>query len=367
MDQLSISIIIPACNVAGYIEHCLDSILKQTFTDFEAIIIDDGSTDTTGDILDKYTQKDCRIKVIHIQNAGVSAARNLGIKMAQGQYLLFFDGDDFFEPYTCAELIKTIKEKEADIVIYGYYRYCDGLITQTCLPVFPEGIYCGCDIIPELLSRFVGVSLNGIQRWLKGETDGLYVENPALWRCFVNAEVIRDNGLMFDTKLKVGEDTVFISDVLSCTSRCYVHHKCYYYLVYRESSTIATYEKNALAKLEGKARLITSRMALTERVLERSGIDITPYWQGTVVMSCLELAFLLARSGSSNLPFAHRYRYYLQYARLEESRRAVRSLKLHTKPSIRLIPVLMLKWGWHLPLFICAALLNLTRYKFIRG
>lgn len=367
MGQLSISIIIPAYNVAGYIAYCLDSILKQTFTDFEAIIINDGSTDATGDILNEYAQQDCRIKVIHVQNAGVSAARNTGVEAAQGRYFLFFDGDDFFEPYTCEELMKTITENDADIVIYGYHRYCNGKIRQTCLPAFPEGLYCGSNIIPELLSRFVGISLDGIYRWSRGAPDGLYVENPALWRSFVKADIVRDNSIMFDTNLKVGEDTIFISDLLSCADRCYVHHKCYYYLVYRESSAIAKYEKNAQSKLEGKTRLIASRIALTDRVLKRSGINITPYWQGTVIMSCLELAFLFAHSGGRSFPFTHRYRYYLQYAKLEETRRAVRLLKFREAPGIRLIPVLMLKWGWHLPLFISAAILNLIRYEFIRG
>jgi len=180
-----------------------------------------------------------------------------------------------------------------------------------------------------------------------------------------NAKAIRENGLTFDMTLKVGEDTVFISDLLSCAKRCYVLHRCYYYLVYRESSTIATYEGNAVAKLNGKERLITARVALTERVLKRSGVDIKPYWQGTVVMSCAELAFLFAKK--SGMSFIKRYHSYLHYAKLSETREALRSFKPQAKPGIKLIPLLMLKWGWHLPLFMCAAVLNLMRYEFSRG
>ena len=365
MDSVKVSIIIPAYNVAGYIEVCLNSILAQTFPDFEVIVINDGSSDETGHIADRYACLDSRIRVIHKRNEGVSAARNTGIDAATGEYFLFFDGDDFAEPYACEEIVSAVCGKEADVLIYGYHRYRDGQVTQTCYPVFPERLYEGGAIIPDLLSRFTGISFDGINRWLGGEKQGLVVENPALWRCIIKAGLIRDNGLRFDVDLKVGEDTVFISDVLSCAKRCYVLHKCYYYLVYRESSAIATYEKDATAKLEGKQRLFDSRCALTERVFKRSGLDIRPYWQGTVVMSVLELAFLLTKK-SGGVSFAGRYRRYLSFAKRDEVKELVRTFKPGAKLSIKLIPFIMLRLGWHLPLFLCVAALNLTSYEFSR-
>jgi len=366
MGGVKVSIIIPAYNVAGYIEACLNSILAQTFPDFEVIVINDGSTDETGDIANRYACLYRRISVIHKQYAGVSAARNTGIEAAEGEYFLFFDGDDFAELYACEEIVGAACEKDADVLIYGYHRYRDGDVTQTCFPVFPEGLYKGAAIIPALLSRFTGISFEGINRWLRGEKDGLYVENPALWRCITKAALIRENDLRFDVSLKVGEDTVFISDVLSCAKRCFVLHKCYYYLVYRESSTIATYENDAAAKLEGKQRLFDSRCALTERVLKRSGVDIKPFWQGTVVMSVLELAFLFTRKSDGGASFVEKYRRYLSYAKRGEVEELVRAFKPRAKPSIKLIPFIMLRLGWHLPLYLCVAALNLMRYEFSR-
>ena len=360
-----ISIIIPAYNVAGYIEACLDSILAQTFADFEVITINDGSSDDTGIILNEYAGRDARIQVLHKKNGGVSAARNDGIKAAQGKYYLFFDADDFAEPYTFAELAKLMQRQKPDVLIYGYHRWRDGKVTQTCLPVFPEGAYEGESIITGLLSRFVGFSNEGINKWIRGEKNGLYVENPALWRCIINAELIRANRLAFDTSLKVGEDTVFISDLLSCASRCYVLHRCYYYLVYRESSVIATYEKDALKKLYGKRQLVIARNALTDRVLKRSGINIKEYWQGNIIMNSIELALLFAKK-EDGLSFMQRYHSYLSYANLAEVRFAVASFKLRTKVSIKIIPFLMLKWRWHFLLFMCASVLNLMKYEFSR-
>jgi len=357
-----VSVIVPAYNIDEYIEKCLDSILAQTFTDIEVIIINDGSCDKTGLILDSYSKRDTRVHVIHKKNSGVSAARNDGIKIATGKYILFYDGDDFVEPYTIEELVEKIRNCNAEVVIYGYHRWRNGKITQTCLPVFPEGMYNGREVITLLLSRFVGFSFDGINAWLKNSKDGLYVENPALWRCIVEADVIKRNSLEFDTSLKVGEDTIFISDLLSCTKHCYVLHKCYYYLVNRETSTIATYEKDSLMKLEGKTRLLYSRNALSDRVLNRSGIDIKGYWRGNVIMSDIELAFLFAAKNPL-LSFLKRYRLYSTYATLNDVRQAAQTFKPRGKLSFRVIPFYLLKMRLNFILFICATILNICRYK----
>jgi len=366
MNGVKVSIIIPAYNVAGYIEACLDSIIAQTYTDLEIIAVNDGSTDSTGEILDDYARRDSRIKVIHKENSGVSAARNTGIEAAAGEFFLFYDGDDFVEPYTVSELIDKINEKDVDMLIYGYYRYRDGSVTETCLPVFSEGIYENETIVTRLLSRFIGVSTDGINQWLKGDKSGLYVENPALWRCIVRAGLVRENNLTFDVRLKVGEDTIFISDLLSFAKKCYVTHKCYYYLVYRESSTIANYEKNAVAKLDGKLKLMASRKELSERVLSRTGIDITPYWQGSVIMSVLELAFLFSKKGTGNMSFIKRYKSYLIYAGQDNVKQAVRLFKPQTRYGKNFVPLFMLKIGWHFPLFLCSSVLNMVNYEFSR-
>jgi len=343
-------------------------VLAQTFADFEVVAVNDGSKDKTGAILDGYAVRDARVRVIHKENAGVSAARNDGIKAARGGYLLFFDGDDFAKPCAVAELVCAMQEQGADVLIYGYHKWRDGKITQTCLPVFAEGLYEGGAIAPELISRFVGFSNEGINKWLRGEEGGLYVENPALWRCIVDARLVRENKLEFDTSLKIGEDTVFISDLLSCAERVHVTHKCYYYLVYRESSATATYEKDALKKLDGKTKLLAARNALTGRVLERTGVDIKGYWNGNTIMSDIELAFLFAKKGKKGgeMPFMQRYRAYLGYAGLNDVRGAARAFKPAAGGGVKRLPFLMLKRRWNFLLFICAAALNLLRYEFNR-
>lgn len=93
-----VSIIVPVYKAEKYLNRCIDSILAQTFTDWELLLIDDGSTDRSGDICDEYAKKDTRIRVFHKENGGVSSARNLGLDSAQGEWVTFIDADDYILP-----------------------------------------------------------------------------------------------------------------------------------------------------------------------------------------------------------------------------------------------------------------------------
>lgn len=114
------SIIVPVYNVEVYLPRCLDSILNQTYEEFECIVVDDGSHDSSGNICDEYANRDSRIKVIHQQNAGPGSARNKGLAIASGEYICFCDSDDWIEKDLLCELSKTIENKNPDIVIYGF-------------------------------------------------------------------------------------------------------------------------------------------------------------------------------------------------------------------------------------------------------
>lgn len=114
-----ISVVIPFYNSEKTLECCIDSVVGQIQHDVEIILIDDGSTDCSAILCDEYASKDNRIKVIHKENGGVSSARNKGLEIATGEYILFLDSDDTFAPNACEVLLKTITEKKADCVICG--------------------------------------------------------------------------------------------------------------------------------------------------------------------------------------------------------------------------------------------------------
>lgn len=115
-----ISVIIPVYNVETYVKECIESVIQQTYKDLEVIIIDDGSTDNSGKICDQYAELDRRIMVIHQKNQGVSAARNKGLDIAKGDYIVFVDSDDYIENDMIERLYKALLESSSDLVICNY-------------------------------------------------------------------------------------------------------------------------------------------------------------------------------------------------------------------------------------------------------
>ena len=117
------SIIVPVYNVAPYLRECLDSVLAQTFTDWECLCVDDGSADESGSILDEYAQRDSRFLVFPKKNGGVSAARNLALDNAKGEWICFLDGDDVWDVTFLSEIVKMLHGQKPDLVRIGYTRF----------------------------------------------------------------------------------------------------------------------------------------------------------------------------------------------------------------------------------------------------
>ena len=114
-----ISVIVPVYNTEKYLHRCVDSILAQTFTDFELLLIDDGSTDSSGAICDEYAQKDSRVRVFHKENGGASSARNLGLDNATGEWITFCDSDDFVYSYWLSNFDVDKNGRTYDIICQG--------------------------------------------------------------------------------------------------------------------------------------------------------------------------------------------------------------------------------------------------------
>jgi len=145
-----ISIIIPVYKVEKYLEKCIESVLKQTYTNLQIILVDDGSPDNCGKICDEYAKKDSRIEVIHKANGGLSDARNVGISKAKGRYIGFVDSDDYIKEDMYEILLNLIKKYDADVSICNLYDVIDG---NECIRNKENGIreYSRIDILKEIL------------------------------------------------------------------------------------------------------------------------------------------------------------------------------------------------------------------------
>lgn len=120
--MIKISIVVPIYNVEKYLKKCLDSILSQTYKNIELILVDDGSPDGCGEICDEYSLTNKCIKVIHQKNSGLSAARNAGLKIATGDYVMFVDSDDTIINTACEELVNIIKDQSPDLICYNFRK-----------------------------------------------------------------------------------------------------------------------------------------------------------------------------------------------------------------------------------------------------
>ena len=181
------SVVIPVYQVEAFLPDCIDSVLSQhTQAPYELILVDDGSTDRSGGICDAYAAQDSRVRVTHIENQGVSHARNLGIQLARGRYILFLDSDDYWEP-DFLQTMDAITETDPDMAAVGCARvYEDGRREILHLPVIPAG-EPGADFLQSLFDR--------------QKTPFYYSVCYAYRREFVLA-----NGLYFPEELKVSED-----------------------------------------------------------------------------------------------------------------------------------------------------------------
>lgn len=181
-----ISVIIPAYNIEKYIARCLESVCRQTYSNLEIIVVDDGSSDNTGRIADDFAKKDKRITVIHKENAGVSAARNTGLDFAQGDYIGFVDGDDLIEPDMYELLIQNALKYQADISHCGYQM------------VFPDQV----DYYHNTGEILVQDNVQGVYDLVKADK----VE-PGLWNKLYRKDLIGKSRL--DENIRINEDLLF--------------------------------------------------------------------------------------------------------------------------------------------------------------
>lgn len=188
-----ISIIIPVHNTEKYLPACIESVTGQGFSDFELLLVDDGSTDGSGALCDSYARQDDRIRVFHQENGGVSAARNRGLENAQGEWVYFVDSDDELFPDGLQTLVDGVRD-DVDLVVGGYVQYeTDGGIIRSV-----------DDRVKETLSR------DAFLPHLFMSRPYYYSYLGYLWMYLFRNRIIQEQGIRFDSSLKVKEDTLFI-------------------------------------------------------------------------------------------------------------------------------------------------------------
>ena len=222
-----ISIIVPVYNVEKYLHKCVDSILEQTFKDFELILINDGSTDNCGDICESYSKFDNRIKVFHQKNQGVSSSRNKGIIESKGKYIMFLDSDDYVASNYCEVLIDAIEHKNHSLIISSFYIH--RLDTG------------------EILKVGYGEKETNY-KVDKAEFYSVYEKNLLnfSWNKIYKTNIIKDNNISFIENIQLGEDLLFNLEYLKYVDGeiIIVNKYLYNYILKSRDSLVRRYHKN---------------------------------------------------------------------------------------------------------------------------
>lgn len=224
-----ISIVVPVYNVEKYLSKCILSILNQSFTDFELILIDDGSKDNSGRICDEYRGRDSRIKVIHQENLGLSSARNVGLETSEGKYVTFIDSDDFIHPNMLEVLYNNMLENEADISICDYNL-----------------VYEGKEIYKELGDNNIRLynNIEGVRKIVEKSEASMITAWSKLYK----------RSLFYDIRYPVGkyheDEFVTYKLLYKSTKIVTTSAKLYYYLQRSNSITGSAFSIKRLEKLE---------------------------------------------------------------------------------------------------------------------
>ena len=192
MSSPLISIIIPVYNAEKYLHQCLDSVVAQTYTKWECLLIDDGSKDSSGVICDEYAAKDNRFRVFHKENGGVSSARNIGIEESKGEFIAFYDSDDTIPADSIKVLYSSLCNSKSDSVVGNYKKIYS-----------EENILCS-NIFNDFSESQVEDALKLFFVYPRGLFQGY------LWNRLFRKKVIVDNNIRFDEYIKYKEDGLFL-------------------------------------------------------------------------------------------------------------------------------------------------------------
>lgn len=263
-----ISVIVPVYNCEKYLHKCLNSILEQTYSNLEIILIDDGSSDQSGKICEDYAKFDCRIKVFHQKNQGVSSSRNLGIHKASGTYITFVDSDDFIDASYIEELLSTLLKHNATYITCGYKR-----------------------IYSEHIER---INDDGKEMEVTSEDFIKKLLNVQNGYGFVHTKLIKKNAIhniQFEESLKVGEDALFNIQLCSNIKKVVIYHKALYNYRYNADSAVRKYDKDYVKKYLKSMQCMKQYINFKYKKNIKFSLDLNNYIAYHVLLICVNYCY----------------------------------------------------------------------------
>lgn len=211
--MIKVSVIIPAYNIEKYIQKAIKSVIEQSLNEVEIIVVNDGSTDKTKEKIEELSKYDQRIKLINLSNGGVSRARNVGINLAKGEYILFLDGDDWISKDCLEELYKKAKRDNLDLLVFNYTKV-------------------SCNNMEEYKFNVKDEIISGRQALKETLVDKM---TPSMCNKFISRKILSGD-MRFEEDIAMGEDLLLSTKICSIADRVGKINKSYYYYYMREDS-----------------------------------------------------------------------------------------------------------------------------------
>ena len=228
-----ISIIVPIYNAQAYLERCLLSLKNQTYENIEVLLINDGSKDNSGKIAEDFAKSDIRFKVFHLENGGVSAARNYGLKQYTGAYVTFVDSDDYVDIHYLEFLYKAIVDTECKMAV------CQNYTTDECAQVYVE---TDLTINPKVIN--VDENYDYTADYAR----------CSVWSTLFQREIIGEH--LFSEDIYIGEDTLFVAQAMNVAKKyAMIDQKLYIYILYQASSSHGTYAEKHRTEIRALQRV----------------------------------------------------------------------------------------------------------------
>lgn len=276
MEQVDLSVVVPVYNVENYLEACLDSILNQSFYVGEIICVDDGSTDKSFYILQKYAEKYSRIRIIRKENGGIVSARKAGVLAATGKYVTYVDADDWIEKNMYMEMMCLLKSEDADIVTSGCIRDYETHCIIENENVKP-GIYYGDSLTNELLMKMI-------------DTDSFFRSNISMhiYNKIYERNLLTKFQLKVDEFVNVAEDAACIYPCILNSKKVAVTGKAYYHYCMRTDSTMGTKKRDEFLRYQILFEGLYKEFALCQNRVSNIMVQFQNLKYYVLMLQCLD-------------------------------------------------------------------------------
>lgn len=341
--HIMISVIIPCYNAEKYLERTFRCLDAQTYRNFEVICINDGSTDSTQQLLERLCAERKQCAVYSYENGGLSVARNRGIPLAKGDYIHFLDADDWFYPTMYERMVNMITKHDMPDAVRVGYKWTLSFDENDIPPLKDNGeevVVCGDSIIEKITKKLLGQSTQDILDYYKtGRWE--WKDMPAfVWEYLYKRDTIVKNNVCFVPRLQMIEDRIFNCTFLLYAEKVVYTDAPYYLYLSTSEGLLNTILNNPHKAYSGKIDNIVHRQAIRELYLKHKDFDLFSSYRGSNVLACFQTATILV-----NLPYREGKAMYLDFVNNPLIEESLDGFPTKGAPLKMKVPLFMLQHG----------------------